>query len=234
MKREAGVTGHEVNIRREDFSGLAFIGTGKIRSPKGENIQRLYILAHECGHIFLHNDPPGIYFPAHVMEMEAESYAHQAFHEHGMELPEAFTEWGRAYVGTWVEKDRSERVAIDPRVEAYVSGERSPYEPLRAVPNTWQLYSKICPRQRIVVPDWARGTLLRPIPDSMRSTRVVAGEMARQCSTGAFWGIVATCIARRLLVDGPYYEHEASSLPVIWSGAVVGACIAVMWRTMTR
>src|SRR5262245_25584038 len=57
MKREAGVAGH--NVHKEDFGGLAYIGTGRIYSPEGRKIVQLYTLAHECGHIFLHNSGPG-------------------------------------------------------------------------------------------------------------------------------------------------------------------------------
>ncbi len=139
MKAEAGVTGHEIN--KEDFGGLAYIGTGRIFSPAGKNILQLYTVAHECGHIFLQDAPPGIYLPAHVKEMEAESYAHQAFREHGMTMPRRLSDWGRAYVGSWIEKDIAAGVAIDPRVVAYAEGARSPYEPLRMVPETWRLHA---------------------------------------------------------------------------------------------
>src|SRR5262249_6772515 len=85
MKQEAGVTEHTVH--QEDFGGLAYIGTGRIYSPEGRKIVQLYTLAHECGHIFLHNSGPGYRLPGHVKEFEAESYAHQAFCEHGMTVP---------------------------------------------------------------------------------------------------------------------------------------------------
>lgn len=135
MKREAGVTGHEINT--EDLRGLAYLGTGRIYSPEGRNLMELYIVAHECGHIFLQNSAPGCHLPAHVKELEAESYAHQAFREHGMTMPKHLSDWGRRYVGTWIDKDRAEGGMIDPRAVAYAAGERSPYEPLRAVPATW-------------------------------------------------------------------------------------------------
>ncbi|MEZ5843710.1 MAG: hypothetical protein R3D27_08240 [Hyphomicrobiaceae bacterium] len=135
MKAEAGVTRHDLN--REGEGGLAFIGTGVILSPEGRNMRQLYIVAHECGHIFLHNDGEGYLYPGHLKEMEAESYAHQAFREHGMRLPADLTRWGRQYVGSWIEKDRAAGIRIDPRAEAYAVGARSPYEPLRMVPDTW-------------------------------------------------------------------------------------------------
>src|SRR5262245_48732030 len=85
MKKEAGVTEH--TIHHEDFGGVAYIGTGRIYSPEGRKIVQHYTLAHECGHIFLHNSCPGYSLPGHVKEFEAESYAHQAFREHGMIVP---------------------------------------------------------------------------------------------------------------------------------------------------
>src|SRR5262245_56870806 len=78
MKREAGVTEHTVHENKEDLSGLAYIGTGSSIS-RGRKIVQLHTLAHECGHIFLHNSGEGYWLPGHVKEFEAESYAHQAF-----------------------------------------------------------------------------------------------------------------------------------------------------------
>src|SRR5262249_18109089 len=138
MKKEAGVTAHTVH--KEDFGGLAYIGTGRIYSPEGRKIVQLYTLAHECGHIFLHNSGPGCAFPGHVKEFEAESYAHQAFREHGMTVPRALSKWGRHYVGAWIAKDRAAKVPLDPRAMAYATGRRSPYEPLRMVPSTWTIF----------------------------------------------------------------------------------------------
>src|SRR5215472_5086016 len=143
MKKEVGVTEHTVH--KEDFGGLAYIGTGRIYSPEGRKIVQLYTLAHECGHIFLHNSGPGYTLPGHVKEFEAESYAHQAFREHGMTLPLKLSKWGRTYVGSWIEKDRATNIPIDPRAMAYAAGRRSPYEPLRMVPATWQIFRAAVP-----------------------------------------------------------------------------------------
>ncbi len=144
MKREAGVTKHDVH--EEDFGGLAYIDRGTIWSPEGRKIIQLYTVAHECGHIFLHNTGTlGYLLPGHIKELEAESYAHQAFREHGMELPKHLSDWGRSYVGSWVEKDRAAGIPIDPRAEAFAKGTRSPYEPLRYVPRTWKLHRALPP-----------------------------------------------------------------------------------------
>src|SRR5499427_9727019 len=138
MKKEAGVTAHTVH--KEDFGGLAYIGTGGIYSLEGRKIVQLYTLAHECGHIFLHNSGPGYTLPGHVKEFEAESYAHQAFREHGMTVPRRLSSWGRKYVASWIDKDRAANIPIDPRAMAYAAGRRSPYESLRLVPATWKIF----------------------------------------------------------------------------------------------
>lgn len=135
MKLEAGVTEHDINTI--DAAGRAYLLSGKIFSPAGRNMMELYTVAHECGHIFLQRREPGLSLPSHVKEMEADSYAHQAFREHGMTVPHDLSEWGREYVGTWLERDRAAGRMIDPQVAAYVRGDRSPYAPLRKVPPTW-------------------------------------------------------------------------------------------------
>lgn len=138
MKAEAGVFAHQ--ITRERGGGIAWTDRARILAPAGENRVQLATLAHECGHVFLHaKGTPGFWLPGHVQEMEAESYAHQAFAAHGMRMPAQVTSWGRRYVGEWVEADRANGVRIDPRAEAYANGTRSPFEPLRAVPLTWRL-----------------------------------------------------------------------------------------------
>ena len=114
MKAEAGVTEHRV--WDESRGGLAWIDHGMIQSPEGRKITQLYIVAHECGHIFLHSiGTPGYRLPSHVKELEAESYAHQCFIEHGMRMPKRISDWGRTYVGSWIDKDRAAGVRIDPR-----------------------------------------------------------------------------------------------------------------------
>ncbi|MFZ4809459.1 MAG: ImmA/IrrE family metallo-endopeptidase [Hyphomicrobiaceae bacterium] len=139
MKAEAGVSEHEV--WHENRGGLAWIDTGKIQSPEGRKIAQLHIVAHECGHIFLHRrGTAGYRFAGHVKEWEAEAYAHQCFVEHGMRMPKRLSKWGRTYVGQWIAKDRAAGIPIDARVQAYVLGRRSPYEALRDAPATWQTF----------------------------------------------------------------------------------------------
>lgn len=147
MKREAGVTFHSVHADMEDRTGVALLALGKITSPEGRKIVHLFTLAHECGHIFLHRPGRGYGLPAHVMEMEAESYAHQAMREHGMCVPSWLSKEARDYVASWIAKDRAAGIPIDPRAEAYAAGRRSPYEPLRYVPATWKLHRALPPER---------------------------------------------------------------------------------------
>ena len=106
MKAEAGVKAHDLTGERD--GGIAWTDRARILAPVGENKLQLATLAHECGHVFLHaTGTPGCRLPGHIKEMEAESYAHQAFLAHGMWMPGNVTAWGRRYVGQWVENDRA-------------------------------------------------------------------------------------------------------------------------------
>ncbi len=235
MKREAGVLAHEFNARREDLSGLAFIGTGRIRSPEGQNIHQLYTVAHECGHIFLHNEAPGMQLPPHVMEMEAESYAHQAFLEHGMRIPHWLSDGGRRYVGSWVEKDRAAGKPIDPRVLAYANGTRSPYEPLRMVPQTWTLHSAAPPlrhradKMRRSIDRWGRAQ-----PGSLMWTLV---DISRNVKRGFFVGMIATFLGGQLWPLSPgdvWPAFAAADVFLIITGGLVGACLVLLRRPIIR
>lgn len=233
MKQEAGVTGHEFNARREDLSGLAFIGTGRIRSPEGQNIHQLYTVAHECGHIFLHNELPGMRLPPHVMELEAESYAHQAFREHGMQIPRWLSQGGRRYVGSWIEKDRAKGIAIDPRAVAYANGTRSPYEPLRMVPTTWTLHGAMpLPSQRFNAMRRSIERWVRPQPGSLRWTLFDIGRFVLR---GFIFGMFVTLLGLQLLTlpkDSAPFELTTANLFVLVTGGLVGACLMLLRRPM--
>lgn len=229
MKQEAGVTGHEINT--ENFGGLAYIGTGKIKSPEGQNIRQLYTVAHECGHIFLHNELPGLKLPTHVMEMEAETYAHQAFREHGMTLPRWLSDWGRTYVGSWIEKDRAKGIAIDPRAVAFANGTRSPYEPLRMVPKTWTLHGPIpLPSQRFNGLRRACARWLKPEPGSIRWTLF---DIWDYVSRGLAFGMFVTLMGLHLQAlppDAPPVALTAATLFTLATGGLVGACLMLLRR----
>jgi hypothetical protein len=218
MKQEAGVTEHTVNT--ENFSGLAYLGTGRILSPEGRNMRQLYIVAHECGHIFLHNSGEGYHLPSHVKEMEAESYAHQAFRQHGMTMPRRLSKWGRTYVGSWIAKDRAAGVTIDPRAEAYAAGGRSPYKPLRMTPPEWEPPS---------FKRWLRRTAaeIRAAPWTQEARALVAlaaSSLVRGTATSllalfAFGAVFPNLSVRDLLALGLIGGLGLTSLRLLWRSA---------------
>ncbi|HRD75190.1 MAG TPA: hypothetical protein PK264_04525, partial [Hyphomicrobiaceae bacterium] len=253
MKREAGVTTHHLNEKGLD--GLAWLGTGNIYSPEGRNIRHLITVAHECGHIFLQSSGPGLLLPSHVQEMEAESYAHQALVEYGMIVPKQRTEWGRAYVGTWVEKDRARGIPIDPRVIEYVAGFRSPYEPLRMVPETWRQFRALPPPASppVYVPpikpevgtttlptwqEWLKATT----PQADEPTKPTAGERVWDVLAGVcWWGVWGLLLSRAAFATldqvfpiEDYRKYDISTLEVgvcLTIGLATGS-LGALWRSV--
>lgn len=239
MKSEAGVEDHLINER--DLSGLAYLEAGKIHSPEGRNIAQLYVLAHECGHIFLQRlGGPGYRLPSHVKELEAESYAHQAFRHHGMRVPKHVTQRARWYVGTWIDKDRAAGIRIDRRAEKFVRGLRTPYEPLRDIPSTWR----------------RAGAKSLPVPVSVRLHKLLEclsllvedpiWTDARRMLRFAFWqwiyafGIIVivsatfsdSVLVRQIVPDVGQGQFPARRLFTTHSYATAWACIALLLRTM--
>jgi hypothetical protein len=220
---------------------------------------QLYTLAHECGHIFLHNSGPGYTFPRHVKEFEAESYAHQAFREHGMIMPRKLLEWGRQYVASWIAKDRAANVPIDPRATAYATGRRAPYEPLRMVPSTLTIFTAddapgaptIAARR-----SWAE-TLFNYVRGSVVSRllqwferKVADARLAREAF--AVFRLAAGCTLRGttacllgLLIFQDFHPMQdvfpMRPVDMTWAelltslaGGLLLANLAVLWRMTTR
>src|SRR5262249_32983656 len=66
------------------------------------------------------------------------------------------SDWGRNYVASWIDKDRAANVPIDPRALAYAAGRQSPYEPLRMVPSTWEIFrAAVVPTPPTIAGRWA-------------------------------------------------------------------------------
>jgi hypothetical protein len=242
MKREAGVTEHTVPENKEDLSGLAYIGTGRILSPEGRKIVQLYTLAHECGHIFLHNSGEGYRLPAHVKELEAESYAHQAFREHGMTLPRRLSDSGRWYVGSWVAKDRAAGIAIDPRAVDYAAGRRSPYEPLRMVPTAWRISREAGAPTSLLgrLPDRLRRRLAGLIPRSLaneaRTVIQLAAGSVLHGTTACMIGLGVLHNFHPGLIPRPPHEYNLTlpELGIAALGGLLIANLAVLVRTTIR
>jgi hypothetical protein len=200
-------------------------------------------LAHECGHIFLHNSGPGYTLPGHVKELEAESYAHQAFREHGMTLPLKLSKWGRTYVGSWIEKDRAANIPIDPRAIAYAAGRRSPYEPLRMVPPTWKIHAAATSAPPTIPARWphsfraavnlALQRLGQKVPKHLSEEALTLFGLA---ASSAFLGTTA-CLLGLVFYPMPnvFPGRPGEIAPAEFLTAVAGglwlANLAVLWRT---
>lgn len=92
MASEAGVARvvhHERGLR-----GRAFPAKRMIVVPRPSTRRRLYVFAHECGHVALGHGRK----PRHRQEFEAERYAQEAMRRHGVEIPEKELLIGRRYV----------------------------------------------------------------------------------------------------------------------------------------
>lgn len=200
IKAEAGVTAHRPIKGTEfdgKFGGLAYIDEGWILSPEGQNIKTLYTVAHECGHIFLHaKGTPGRILPSHVMEWEAESYAHQALRRQGVELPAKLSRFGREYVASWIRKDEARGIAIDPRARAYAEGKLSPFEPLRVEPAAWTGGTEPAPAATFVKADvvetppvpWWRA----PLNEALLLLLFAARQFATGFAVGCLLSVILT------------------------------------------
>ena len=93
IMREAGVT--EVSYHEGGLRGQANPIKGRIRVPRPTTRRRLYIFAHECGHVALQHT--GKKRP-HRKEYEAELYASDALRRHGIAVPRKSLEEAKKYV----------------------------------------------------------------------------------------------------------------------------------------
>jgi hypothetical protein len=93
LAEEAGVVTIEEN--RSDLTGRASARTGCISVPPPTTRRRLYIFAHECGHVALNHIQK---VTRHREEYEAEQWAHDALRRHGIAVPRKCTENAKGYV----------------------------------------------------------------------------------------------------------------------------------------
>lgn len=99
MMQEAGVKTWEFHKK-----GLCGRGSAKrkhISCPKPTTRRRLYILAHECGHVALNHANSK---PSHRQEYEAEQYAHDAMRRHGVAVPRKETNAAKEYVAQRIDQ----------------------------------------------------------------------------------------------------------------------------------
>ena len=164
-------------------------------------------------------------------ELEAESYAHQAFAAHGMRMPPQVTRWGRAYVGQWVAADHAAGLPIDPRAEAYVNGTRSPYEPLRAVPATWRQASS----SLLTLPPFgaSRGEHRRSVWQEIKGYAAhLINDLFRGLALGVAVFIAAINWDTSLMPADPYsIEAKLRAYGVVLAVSLMFSVGRMAWRT---
>ena len=89
---EAGVKDVQYHDR---LRGWAYPDRKSVRVPTPTTRRRLYIVAHEAGHVALNHSGNK---PQHRKEYEAEKYAHDALRRHGISVPKKSTQVAKWYV----------------------------------------------------------------------------------------------------------------------------------------
>jgi hypothetical protein len=151
LKMEAGVKRHDVC---KELRGLAYCDSGVILAPEGRTRKQLYILAHECAHVALKHGQRRWRKskPGHVVELEAERWAHDALRRHGVPVPRAMSRGARNYVSHWIAKDERNGVFVTHEEALRFAGRLTPQRrralrsiPPFASPLSWvrQLFSRV-------------------------------------------------------------------------------------------
>jgi hypothetical protein len=89
---------------RISLSGQCHYADREIHAPKPVTRKSLYIFLHECAHaqlhypIWLESKSRYAKFPKHVVEMQAEKWAHEKMREHGIAVPRDMTKRAKRYV----------------------------------------------------------------------------------------------------------------------------------------
>lgn len=126
--------GYTVRYRKA-LSGRHYSARMLIEAPRPVTVKSLYIFLHECAHAHLH---AGGYEgkPKHVVELEAELWAHAKMAKHGIEVPLETTTRARRYVARKiVQAERRGAKHIDPRAIEFAGDHldemRAKYEAMR-------------------------------------------------------------------------------------------------------
>ena len=118
MAEEAGVK--EVVEDRKGLCGFAYVKTKKIHVPSPNTLRRLYVFAHECGHVALEHGPEKT---KHRVEYEAETWAVEAFGRYGLTTHPKSDERGRQYVAYKIRQAlRRGAKSIDPEAREFARG----------------------------------------------------------------------------------------------------------------
>jgi hypothetical protein len=125
MSRKAGLF-----ETRKSLSGKCYYKSKTISAPKPVTRKSLYIFLHECAHAHLHAP---LYYeskakyrrkPSHVIELEAEQWAHEKMREHNVPVPRSITKRAKEYVGWKIDQAVARGAKnIDPDARRYANKE---------------------------------------------------------------------------------------------------------------
>lgn len=93
----------EWRFTRRDEDGRAYLFTKIIETADPINVDRLYVVAHECGHIALQHGPR--HTKIHRGEYEAEQFAILLLRHFDVPVPKGMVEDGQDYVAWHIEND---------------------------------------------------------------------------------------------------------------------------------
>ena len=94
LARDCGV--REWRFTRRDHDGRAYVAQKIIETGDPTNVNRLFVVAHECGHITLQRTPRRL--PKHRSEYEAEQFAILLLRHFDVPVPHDMVEGGQDYV----------------------------------------------------------------------------------------------------------------------------------------
>jgi hypothetical protein len=106
-----------------DESGIAFLDDGSIEAPDPITAERLYVVAHECGHIALQHGQREV--SCHRGEYESEQFASFLLRRFAVPVPVDFIENGRQYVAEHIDREVLQENCREVDREAY--GWAAPY-----------------------------------------------------------------------------------------------------------
>jgi hypothetical protein len=111
---------------RKSLSGRCIYRHKIIDAPKPVTRKALYIFLHECAHAILHYPIVARSLseyrrkPKHVVELEAEQWAHATMRQHGIAVPRAMTVRAKDYVARKIlQAELRGAKSIDPAARRY-------------------------------------------------------------------------------------------------------------------
>jgi hypothetical protein len=115
---------------RKSLSGRAFYDSRRIEAPRPVTRKALYIFLHECAHAHLHQpiyaESKSAYRrkPKHVIELEAEQWAHAKMREYDVPVPKAMTKRAKQYVARKIRQaEKRGAKKIDPAARVFAKSE---------------------------------------------------------------------------------------------------------------